>query len=255
MKRTLLLAGLLLSACYSHARRDAPAQPPSTAAGEMVTIPGGNFTMGDRNGEPDEYPERSLSMRSYRIDVTEVSNAAFRLCVLARACDPSGFLDHPVLGQDDHPAVGVPFADASRFCTWVGRRLPTEAEWEYAAKGTDFRKWPWKGAFDPKKVNSSAAGDDHPLTAPVGAYPEGASPFGALNMSGNAAEWVTDFFDPTYYRTATNTTHPSGPTSGRERVIRGGSYLDGSHLVRVSARRAKLETEVDNAIGFRCAAD
>ncbi|MBK8014053.1 MAG: SUMF1/EgtB/PvdO family nonheme iron enzyme [Deltaproteobacteria bacterium] len=243
---------LLISGCYAHARRDAPAPPPSAAPTDMVSIPPGSFTMGDMNGEPSEYPERRLTLDGFRIDRTEVSNQAYRLCVRARACDASPYLDDPVLGRDDHPVVGVTWADAYAFCRWVGKRLPSEAEWEYAAKGSDLRKWPWTGAFDRKKANTSGDEDGYAQTAPVTAFAEGAGPFGTLNMAGNVGEWVVDFFDPTYYRTAPSSVR--GPSQGRERVVRGGSYRDAAHTVRVAARRPKIPTEADNTVGFRCAA-
>ncbi|MCK6547500.1 formylglycine-generating enzyme family protein [Myxococcota bacterium] len=253
----LRLAGLLsvlcvTSGCYGHARRDAPTPPSESAASEMISIPAGVFTMGDRNGEPDEYPERQVTISAFRIDKTEVTNGAYKLCVQARACDPAAYLDDPKLGLDDHPVLGVAWDDAVAFCRWVKKRLPTEAEWEYAAKGGDLRKWPWEGGFKAKLANTRE-GDGESLTTPVGTFPEGASPFGVLDLAGNAAEWVADYFDPTIYRTVADPRDPKGPDSGRERVVRGGSYLDASYLVRVSARRAKLPTDLDNSIGFRCA--
>jgi formylglycine-generating enzyme required for sulfatase activity len=254
MKTSSLLSVLVLTtSCYGHARRDAPAPPPSAAASQMASVAGGPFTMGDINGEPDEYPERNVTLSSYAIDRTEVTNAAYRLCVQAKACDPAPYLDDPDLGRDEHPVVGVTWADAVAFCRWVGKRLPTEAEWEYAAKGGDHRKWPWAGAFKAAFANTSNAEDEFEKTAPVTAFAAGESPHGVLNMAGNAAEWVSDYFDPTIYRTVKDPTDPPGPDSGRERVVRGGSYLDSPHQVRVSARRAKLPTESDNTIGFRCA--
>ena len=248
------LAGALcaLTACYSHARRDDPAPPPQEASAKMVSIPAGSFTMGDRNGQPEEYPERPLTLPSFLLDRTEVTNEAYQMCVKAKACDPTPFLDDPDLGQPDRPVVGVTYIDAGRFCRWVGKRLPTEAEWEYAAKGDDLRKWPWKGAFDPKRANSAQPGDFHGKTAPVDAYRDGESPFGVLNMAGNAAEWVADYFDPTWYRTA-GEGGLGGPERGRERVVRGGSYRESAHELRVSARRAKSPTETDSTIGLRCA--
>ncbi|MEQ9502316.1 MAG: SUMF1/EgtB/PvdO family nonheme iron enzyme [Deltaproteobacteria bacterium] len=248
-----LLAAGLSTSCYSHARRDAPAAAPKDVVAPMVSIPTGSFTMGDNSGEPDEYPERKLQMQGFRIDRMEVTNAAYRACVAAKACDPAAYLEDPDLGQEDHPVVGVTWEDAERFCAWLGKRLPTEAEWEYAAKGADFRKWPWTGAFDAKNANTVQAGDFHGKTAPVNAYEGGESPFGVLQMAGNVAEWTADYFDPTHYRKNKDTTDPAGPKSGRERVVRGGSYRDTSHTVRVAARRAKAPTEVDNTIGFRCA--
>lgn len=255
VRRTTTLLVLLTVGCYAHTRRDAPSAAPEEVAAPMVSIPGGVFTMGDMSGEPDEYPERKLTMNGFRIDRTEVTNAAYRACVQSKACDPSPFLDDPDLGKPDHPVVGVTFEDAERFCKWVDKRLPTEAEWEYAAKGADHRKWPWVGAFDPTRANTVQPGDFHGKTAPVTAYESGESPFGVLQMAGNAGEWTADYFDPTHYRKNKDTTDPAGPASGRERVVRGGSYRDASHTVRVAARRAKSPTEVDSTIGFRCAGE
>ena len=257
----LFVRGLLpfvligLVGCYRHARRDAPTAPPDSVRSETVLVPPATFTRGDLNGEPDEYPESKISMSSYRIERTEVSNASYRTCVESKACDPAPYLDHDALGIDDHPVVGVSWEDATRYCSWIGRRLPTEAEWEYAARGSDVRKWPWSGGFVAKRANSRSADDFHTMSAPVTAYTEGASPFGVLNMAGNVAEWVADYYDPTYYRTSKEEQDPKGPTRGRERVVRGGSYADPQHDIRVSSRRAKLPTEIEGTVGFRCASD
>jgi formylglycine-generating enzyme required for sulfatase activity len=254
--RATAFAILLVTGCYSHARRDEPAPPPEDAAGPMVSIAGGPFTMGDNAGDPDEYPERTVTLSPYKIDKMEVTNAAYAMCVKAKACDPNEYMDDPELGKEDHPVVGVTWEDAVAFCKWIGRRLPTEAEWELAAKGGDFRKWPWNGPFNPSLANTNDKNDPYEKTAPVTEFKGGESPFGVLNMAGNVAEWVYDYFDPTYYRAGVNNTqNPRGPSSGRERVVRGGSYLDSSHAARVAARRAKLPTESDNSIGFRCAKD
>ena len=245
----------LAVSCYRHSSYDSPSSPPAKESIAMVSIPAGTFTMGDVNGEPEEYPERELSMHGFRMQTTEVTNADYVRCVSAAACDKTPYLEDADLGKDDHPVVGVSFKDATRYCKWLGMRLPSEAEWEYAAKGRDHRKWPWRGAFDPAKANTAEPGDGYEKTAPVDALTEGSSPFGLLNMAGNAAEWVRDYFDPTYYRTSKTLESPLGPGTGRERVIRGGSYRDTSHTVRVAARRPKLETEADSTVGFRCSAD
>lgn len=246
------LAAIALAGCYGHTHQAAPPVPPKEAKTPMVSIPPGQFTMGDRNGEPAEYPERLVSLSGFLMDKTEVSNEAYARCVQAGVCDRAPYVEDERLGAPNHPVVGVTWMDAARFCKWMDKRLPTEAEWEYAAKGKDHRKWPWKGAFDPKKANTAMQGDFHGKTAPVDAYKEGESPYGVLNMAGNAAEWVSDYFDPTWYRSSDATRDPTGPGSGRDRVVRGGSYRDSSHLVRVSARAAKGPTESDNTIGFRC---
>jgi sulfatase modifying factor 1 len=249
-----LVASALASACYGHARPAPAAGGPERDPAPTASIPAGTFTMGDRNGEPDEYPERQISVSAFRMDRLEVSNARYAACVEAGVCDPSAYAEDPRLGLPGHPVVGVSHEDAARYCRWVKRRLPTEAEWEYAARGTDLRKWPWRGVFDAAKARTGEGGGEG-TTAPVDAYPEGESPFGVRNMAGNAAEWVADLFDPIHYRTSKVLADPRGPERGRERVVRGGSYRDVQHLVRVSARRAKLPVEADNTTGFRCATD
>lgn len=244
-------AVLALAGCYAHAK--GRGQPVDLPVDETVEVPGGTFTMGDMNGEPSEYPERTVRLDGFRLDRTEVTNRAYQVCVRAGVCDPSPYADDPELGRSDHPVVGISWYDAEAFCSWVGRRLPTEAEWEYAARGRDLRKWPWPGAFDSKKANTRMGADGFERTAPVGKFPAGASPFGVLDLAGNAAEWTADHFDPTWYRTEPEAVNPKGPPEGRERVVRGGSWADGAHRVRVASRQAKAPTEVDDGTGFRCA--
>ena len=138
----------MLAGCYRHARRDAPNVAPDNVKGEIVSIPPATFTRGDMNGEPDEYPEAKISLAAFKIERVEVTNRSYKACVEARACDPSPYLEDERLGREDHPVVGVSWEDAASYCGWIGRRLPSEAEWEHAARGTDLRKWPWRGAFD-----------------------------------------------------------------------------------------------------------
>lgn len=244
---------ILLGGCYRHVRPHGPSQVPEQARGTMVTVPAGTFVMGDRTGDPSEYPERRLQIPAFRIDRTEVSNGQYLACVRARACDPSPYADDPILGAELHPVVGVTWYDARAFCRWAGKRLPTEAEWERAARGSDLRKWPWAGAFDPSKANTRS-GDPFEKTAPVNGFQAGMSPFTLLHMAGNAAEWVEDGFDPVRFRRAPTDPSPPPMPSARRRVVRGGSYADPSHVVRVSARDSMEATESSNTVGFRCAA-
>lgn len=244
----------LLTACYAHTRPDAPKAAPEKDTTPMVLIESGSFKMGDMNGEPQEVPEHEVTLNSFRIDRLEVSNEDYDRCVEARACDPSAYAEDTQLNAPEQPVVGVAWQDAKRYCAWLGKRLPTEAEWEYAAKGGGTNKYPWTGPFSAKRANTTQDGDGYKSTAPVSALSEGDSPFGVRNMAGNAAEWVADYFDPTFYRTTTIRDNPLGPQKGRERSVRGGSYRDPAHLVRAAARAAAEPTEISNTIGFRCAA-
>ena len=251
------LAGIFMIAgggCYAHRAGRTSAAPAEDAsiATAMIRIPAGRFTRGDLNGEPSEYPERTLQMAAFSIDRVEVSNRQYLRCVEAGSCSPTPYLEDPELGVPDRPVVGVSYFDAEKYCRWVGRRLPTEAEWEYAAKGTDHRRFPWVGPFDPAKANTQQP-DPYPATAPVEALQTGDSPFGVRNMAGNAAEWVSDYFDPLYYRRSDSDRDPQGPGQGRARVVRGGSYRDSPYLVRVAARRGQNPTDIDNTVGLRCA--
>ncbi len=249
----IALIGLGGPSCYGHQHRRGAQDDAKRTVGELVRIPDGYFVRGDLNGEPSEYPERRVLVSGFAIERYEVSNRAYSACVAAGACDLSPYLDDPELGRPQHPVVGLSWDDARRYCEWAGRRLPTEAEWEYAARGTDNRQFPWSGAFDPRKANTRRSDDGFASTAPVVALAAGDSPFGVRNMAGNAAEWVNDYFDPLYYRTSGDVPNPRGPRVGRERVVRGGSYRDGAHSVRVAARRAQSPTDIDNTIGVRCA--
>ncbi|MCC7195334.1 MAG: SUMF1/EgtB/PvdO family nonheme iron enzyme, partial [Gemmatimonadaceae bacterium] len=198
-------------------------------------------------------------------DRTEVSARAYAACVAAGACASPG------TGPDatgasgvlaDHPINYVSWIDADAYCTWRGARLPTEAEWEHAAR-PDGRTYPW-GDEAPAANLLNACGaecsggspsytDPYVATAPVGSFPDGASPFGVLDMAGNVWEWVGDWYDPSYYAVSP-AVDPPGPSAGSRRVRRGGSYRSsGASLVRAAIRQYDDPTYRNPRIGFRCA--
>ena len=234
----------------------------------MVYVPAGEFRMGSPEGgegEPHERPQRQVALDGYWIDRTEVTNAQYRRCVQAEACREPAFWGDAALNQDDQPVVGVDWQDARAYCAWVGARLPTEAEWEKAARGSDGRRYPWGDQFDgqrlnwcdrlcPKQENKSAVADGYARTAPVGQYPQGASPYGALDMAGNVWEWVADWFVSAYYQRAPAHNPPGPPeTEGAVRALRGGAWDEAEYRLRCAYRGSASPDVRREDIGFRCA--
>jgi len=212
---------------------------------EMVYVPAGEFLMGSPGGkgDDDEHPQRSVYLDAFWIDKTEVTVAEYR-----KFCQATGraMASAPSREwQDDHPVVNVSWYDAVAYAVWAEKRLPTEAEWEKAARGTDGRQYPWGNTWDSGKCANVAnsSGGPRPLgpnvwslhsaeknpsggPQPVGSYPSGASPYGALDMAGNVWEWCVDWYGADYYRVAP-ARNPTGPASGTYWVLRGGSWCYG----------------------------
>ncbi len=261
----------------------------------LLYVPEGEFLRGSKDNDPDgldnEKPQRSIFLDAFWIDQTEVTNEMF-----ARFVDDTGhqtkaeeagwgyaFTEetwevtdgaewrHPqgpnssIEGLEQHPVVQVSWNDAKTYCEWTGRRLPTEAEWEKAARGTDSRSYSWgneepasnlvnfcdKNCSNPNsKIDS--LDDGYEFTAPVGTYPDGASPYGALDMTGNVWEWNADWYAESYYKDAPEQ-NPQGPDTGEQRVLRGGSWYDGMQKLRVIARDSYHPTNRASDYGFRCA--
>jgi serine/threonine-protein kinase len=233
---------------------------------EMVYVPAGEFLMGseDYDAYDDEKPEHTVYLDAYWIYKHEVTNAQYRQCVDEGECDVPSDVDqfnNPDL--DDHPVVYVNWFDADAYCQWAGGRLPTEAEWEKAARGTDGRKFPWGDTgVTGEKANycdvncenewlDTSQDDGYKRTAPVGSYPDGASPYGALDMAGNVIEWVGDWYDGGYYSQSPSE-NPQGPDSGEYRVIRGGSWDLIEWFLRASARLWDGPDYAYDDGGFRC---
>jgi len=244
----------------------------------QLYIPAGTFIMGglDVYQESDELPAHGIYLNAFWIDQVEVTNGMYNLCVQTGLCRPPArissdnrleYFGNPEF--QDYPVVHIAWYDANAYCQWAGRRLPTEAEWEHAARGDDKRNYPW-GDELPNEYNSNSVnivGD----TSRVGSYAEGASPFGVLDMAGNVWEWVADRYKPNYYKISP-AENPAGPTQetvfNNLRVLRGGSYQDDGIILRLANRSFlagpnPLTQPTDEAyygrssvrIGFRCVND
>jgi formylglycine-generating enzyme required for sulfatase activity len=227
----------------------------------MVFVPAGEFIMGDdQSFYSKEKPAHKVYLDDFWIDKLEVTNALYKRCVDARRCTaPSkigSFTRDSYYGNAqfaNFPVIWVSWDDANAYCAWAGKKLPTEAQWEKAARGADARAYPWGNAFDKDKLNSSEGGKED--TTAVGSYPTGASPYGALDMAGNVWEWVTDWYDKNYYSNSP-ARNPRGPTNGTYRVVRGGAfdYFAIAYYNRAAFRNGIFEqTGHYFVVGFRCA--
>lgn len=224
---------------------------------ELVFVPAGEFSMGSLSGMLDEQPQHAVYLDGYWIDRTEVTNAMYDLCVQAGAClqpyntsSNTHFYYYFNTDYVNFPVIALKWSSAEAYCAWAGRRLPTEAEWEKAARGSDGRTYPWGDGYP----NDNLLNFNHPAgdTSGVGSYLLGASPYGVLDMAGNANEWVADWYSATYYRDSPSS-NPDGPDEGQFRVLRGGSWHSDEDTVH-SANRSWLEPDTrDITIGFRCA--
>jgi serine/threonine-protein kinase len=231
----------------------------------LAFVPAGPFRMGSPDDDPqafgNEKPDHVVDVPAFWIDRTEVTNAQYQMCVAASACTPPIGVDSATRKNYyadpqfvDFPVILVSWRQARAYCEWAGRRLPSESEWEKAARGTDGRLYPW-GDQPPDNtlLNFNLAALD---TTRVGAFPNGASPYGALDMAGNVVEWVDGFYYDSYFVFVRNTVTPTPAFLGGVRILRSSSWHDLFANIRVASRRyAVSETSAYNDVGFRCALD
>ncbi len=262
----------------------------------MLTVPAGTFIMGSgldaqraalrgctaqvspllaRNCAidlfADEGPEVRVYLGGFAIDRVEVSVAAYRPCAVAGVCSPAPLSPPDArFTQSDWPVTSVTWSEADAYCRWRGGRLPSEAEWERAARGTDGRAWPWGNQEDEARFNHGRflpageqgripllrlwpdASDGYAFLAPVGSYAQGVSPVGALDMAGNVSEWTADYYADKSAQSQ-STINPHGPATGTLRVVRGGSWRESAVFARTTSRQGLDPETRASEIGFRCA--
>jgi len=216
----------------------------------QVFVPAGEFEMGSEGGGQNEQPVHRVYLEDYWIDQTEVTHAMYWRCVMERGCkQPFNVTFYNDSKYDQYPVIYVSWYDADAYCGWAGRRLPTEEEWEKAARGADGRTYPWGNQRpDCSLANGRSCGNE---LKPAGSLPAGASPYGALDMSGNVWEWVQDWYESDYYKTSPER-NPTGPADGDYKVVRGGSWLNLALDLRSADRLYSRPDLRYNNIGFRC---
>lgn len=223
----------------------------------MLLIPAGEFTMGAEDLSPDARPAHRVTVSAYWLDRYQVTNAQYRKCVVSGGCLPPKdrrAFDEPE--RAEHPVVNVTWTQARTYCHWKGRRLPTEAEWEKAARGTDGRRYPWGNGNEPVKhrIKSHELKTGGNGTEPVGSQFAILSPYGISDMVGSVSEWVKDWYSEDFYQ-ASPVQDPQGPLRGSFRVLRGGELSERSLEHHVSYRSWDEMTYWGPALGFRCAMD
>jgi formylglycine-generating enzyme required for sulfatase activity len=228
-------------------------------AEEMVLIPAGPFIRGTDQGGFDEQPQRVLHLNAFMIDKYEVTNSQYAAFVAATGHRKSGpparyAKNMGRMGGINQPVVYVSWDDATAYCAWKGRRLPTEAEWEKAMRGLNGRLWPWGNVEVPSAANWARVDDGFEVAAPVGRFKSDESPFGVMDGAGNVMEWVDDWYQENAYRDAVES-DPRSPEHGTYKVLRGATYTSSGSDLRITSRSKMVPDFRDETIGFRCAQD
>ncbi|NKB70270.1 MAG: SUMF1/EgtB/PvdO family nonheme iron enzyme [Candidatus Latescibacteria bacterium] len=234
---------------------------PTGTGVSMVLIPAGEFPMGAAEGAADQQPVHPVELKAFYIDKYEVTNAQYREYMRDTGYHPPFiWREGDDYNAPEQPVMDINWFEMQQYCNWAGKRLPAEAEWEKAARGTDGRRNPW-GDEEPNangeyRANYNDAGDrdadGFTFSAPVGSYPQGVSPYGVHDMVGNAKEWVGDWYDKDYYTTSPRQ-DPTGPEIGQLKVIRGGSWFDFGRFAYGTYRVGFNPELPDGDIGGRCA--
>ncbi len=211
-----------------------------------VRVPAGSFLMGD--SRDDKKIAHKVHLDPYWIDRYEVTNLQYRQFVRATGRAEPEYWEDPRYNDDSQPVVGVTFEDAGAYCGWLNKRLPSEAEWEKAARGGQSRLYPWGDRPEAGLSNTSESKKNRALGSE--SFPNDVSPYGVRQMAGNVLEWCLDVYDKNYYRTSPSR-NPTGPAEGKKRVVRGGAWM--FDLVEMSERRALKPETVLPYLGFRCA--
>jgi sulfatase modifying factor 1 len=235
----------------------------------IVLIPPGSFLMGSSDGEPNEKPVHTVYLPGFYMDKNEVTTALYVRFLEATGRDKPFKWNEVDLRKDgDRPVVGVSWYDAQAYCQWVEERLPTEAEWEKAARGTNALTYPW-GNEDPSEARGNFDRGFHwqgyATLAVVGSFELGKSPYGINDLAGNVSEWTADWYDPQYYETSP-ARNPTGPALTEQskpfsldipqrKVVRGGSWTSGPQGMRSSIRGESAPTNRHSDVGFRCVSD
>jgi formylglycine-generating enzyme required for sulfatase activity len=237
----------------------------------MVYVPAGEFQMGNQKSDPcfalDQRPQHTVTLDHFRIDQTEVTVNQYQQCVIAGMCQaPQGCNFGPgeptyeELSQEDYPMICLSWFEAQAYCEWVGGRLPTEAEWAYAARGPEAKRFPWGDEFGPNCSQGNfydgdalKCSDGYTTTAPVGSFPAGASWCGVLDMAGNVAGWVSDWYGsyPALSGVVARA-NPTGPVLGEAKVVRGGGWRFPIEFACLPRRMASAPGIRAGFVGFRC---